>query len=115
MSKFCCTRVTSLSGSMPLRRNPASSSNSLPKPQLPTVLPAKSSTEVMPESAQDTCSVALRSKIWAMFTTSAPSSRGTSARGTHDTAKSAPPESSTGIGTISTPPSRMVTSRHRSS
>ena len=89
---------------MPLRRSPASSSNSLPKPQLPTFLPRRSSTELMPESAQDTCSVALRSKIWAMLTTFAPSSRGTKARGTHDTAKSAPPESSTGIGTISTAP-----------
>ena len=112
MSKFCCTSVTSAAGSSPASVMAANTSYSLPKPQLPMVLPAKSLGEVMPLSAKDTCRVPLRWKTWAMSTMLAPASRLASAFGTQEMAKSAPPLASTSCGTMSTAPSRIVTSRH---
>ena len=49
---------------------PAVTSNSLPKSQTPTFLPAKSAGPVMFESFHDTDSVPERWKIWAMLTRS---------------------------------------------
>jgi hypothetical protein len=53
MSNCCCTSVTS-DGAIPAFVMPANSSNSLPKPQLPTFLPRRSAGAAMPLSANDT-------------------------------------------------------------
>ena len=58
-------------------------SHSLPKPQEPIVLPSRSATESMPASANDTWSVAERSKICATLVMSAPCSMEPSTLGTH--------------------------------
>ena len=112
MSNCWPTRVTSVAGSRPSSASAAKISYSLPKPQLPMFLPAKSAGVVIPLSAKLTCRVPERWKIWAMFTMSAPASRLASALGTHARAKSTSPFASWVCGTISTPPSTMVTSRH---
>jgi len=57
MSNCCWTSVTPLFGSMPAFWRPANSSNSLPKPQLPTFLPLRAAAVVMPLSFQETWSV----------------------------------------------------------
>ncbi len=111
MSNACCTSVTSVIGSRPASVSAAKSSNSLPKPHEPTFLPARSSTESMPASANDTCRVPERWKICATSVIIAPCSRLASAFGTHAIAKSAAPSASTVCGTMSAPPSVMVTSR----
>ncbi|OLT20718.1 hypothetical protein BJF78_09080 [Pseudonocardia sp. CNS-139] len=54
MSNCCCTSVTSVAGVSPALVMPANSSNSLPKPQLPTRRPARSAALVMPLFANDT-------------------------------------------------------------
>ena len=112
MLKSCWTSVTSAAGSSPACASPAKTSYSLPNPQLPTVLPAKSAGVVMPESANDTWSVPERWNTCAMSMMSAPASRVASAFGTHATAKSTAPSASGCCGTMSTPPSISSTSRH---
>ena len=112
MSNCWPTSVTSVAGSRPSSASAAKISYSLPKPQLPMFLPAKSAGVVIPLSAKLTCRVPERWKIWAMLTMSAPASRLASALGTHARAKSTSPLASCVCGTISTPPSTMVTSRH---
>ena len=57
MSNCCWTRVTPDFGSTPAFCRPANSSNSLPKPQLPTFLPARLAAVVRPESFHETCNV----------------------------------------------------------
>ena len=57
MSNCWPTRSTSVAGSRPASPIAAKTSYSLPKPQLPIVLPAKSAGDVMPLSAKLTCSV----------------------------------------------------------
>ena len=111
MSKSCCTSVTSDAGSRPASVMPANSSNSLPKPQLPTFLPFRSAGSVMSSALLDTCSVPERWKIWAMSVMPAPCSRDWSALGTQAMAKSALPWARTVWGVMSTPPSRISTSR----
>ena len=111
MLKSCCTSVTSLTGSRPASVMPANSSNSLPKPQLPTFLPFRSAGSVMSASLNDTWRVPERWKIWAMSVMAAPCSRDWSALGTQAMAKSALPWASTVWGGMSTPPSRSSTSR----
>jgi hypothetical protein len=54
MSKSCCTSVTSDAGSRFAFASAAKISYSLPNPQLPIVLPAKSAGVVIPESANET-------------------------------------------------------------
>ena len=65
---------------------PAKSSHSLPKPQLPTFLPAKSAGEVMPASLNETPRVPLRSKICATSVMPAPCSIEPSTLGTQEIA-----------------------------
>ena len=62
---------------------PAKSSNSLPKPQLPTFLPLRSAAVVMALSLKETCSVPERWKTWPTSVMPAPCSRDCSALGTH--------------------------------
>ena len=112
MSKSCCTSVTSDAGSRPASVSAAKISYSLPNPQLPTVLPAKSVGDVIPWSANETCNVPERWNTCAMSTMFAPASRVASAFGTHAIAKSATPSASCCCGTMSTLPSAIVTSRH---
>ena len=54
MSNCCCTSVTSLPGSSPALVIAANSSNSLPKPQLPTFLPLRSAGDLMLAEANET-------------------------------------------------------------
>ena len=61
---------------------PANSSNSLPKPQLPTFLPFRSAAVVMFLSLNETCSVPERWKTCPTSVISAPCSRDCSAFGT---------------------------------
>ena len=112
MSKSCCTRVTSVAGSKLACARAAKISYSLPNPQFPTVLPAKSAGVVMPASANETCNVPDRWNTCAMSTMFAPASRVASALGTQASAKSTAPSASCCCGTMSTPPSTIVTSRH---
>ena len=115
MSNCCCTSSTSEAGSRPSLPRAAKISYSLPKPQLPIFLPWKSAGDSMPESAHATCKVPERWNTWAMSTMPAPCSRDASALGTQARAKSAPPCARTVCGTMSTAPSRMVTSMQLSS
>ena len=83
MSNCCCTSVTSVAGSSFALVMPANSSNSLPKPQLPTFLPLRSAAVVMSLSLNETWSVPDFWKICATSVISAPCSRDASALGTH--------------------------------
>ena len=112
MSKLWATNCTSGTPNFSMA---AVSSYSLPKPQLPTGLPAQSEGWVMPESAQDTIRVPERWNTWPTLTSPAPSSLETKALGTQARPNSAPPVATTCWGTISTAPSRMVTFRPSSS
>ena len=62
-------------GSRPALLSAAKTSYSLPKPQLPIFLPAKSSGVGDVGVLDDTCSVPARWTTWAMFTMFAPASR----------------------------------------
>ena len=110
MLKSCWTSVTSL-GVRPAWVSPANTSYSLPKPHVPIFLPAKSAADVMFLSLNETWSVGERWNTWAMSVIPAPPSRVCNAFGTHAIAKSAWPSASTFCGTMSTAPSRRVTSR----
>ena len=112
MSKSCCTSVTSVAGSRFACASAAKISYSLPNPQFPTVLPEKSAGVVIPASANETCNVPERWNTCAMSTMFAPASRVASALGTQASAKSTAPSASCCCGTMSTPPSTIVTSRH---
>ena len=70
MSKAWMTRSKSSPGSRPASRAAAVTSNSLPKSQTPTRLPAKSAGVATALSAHETESVPERWKVWAMFTRS---------------------------------------------
>ena len=74
-------------------------------------MPARSSGFVMPLSLNEICVVPERSKICAMSVTFVPCSIEPRTFGTHEIAKSALPEASTSIGTVSVPASLIVTSR----
>ena len=111
MSNCCWTSVTSLAGSSPAFVMPANSSNSLPKPQLPTFLPLSAAGSATVSGFFDTWRVPERWKICAMSVMPAPCSRDCRAFGTQAMAKSALPWARTVCGTMSTPPSRICTSR----
>jgi len=70
MSNCCWTSVTSLAGFSPAFVMPANSSNSLPKPQLPTFLPLSAAGSVTVSGFFDTWRVPERWKICAMSTRS---------------------------------------------
>ena len=65
---------------------PANSSHSLPKPQLPTFLPAKSATGSMFLSLNEICGCRVRSKICATLVILAPFSIEPSTFGTQEIA-----------------------------
>ncbi len=67
---------------------------------------------MIPASLNETCRVPERWNTCAMSTMFAPASRLASAFGTHASAKSTAPSASCCWGTMSTPPSTIVTSRH---
>jgi hypothetical protein len=82
MSNCCWTSLTSLAGLSPALVMPAKSSNSLPKPQLPTFLPLRSAAVLMFFSLKETWSVPDRWKTWPTSVIPAPCSRDCSALGT---------------------------------
>ncbi len=87
-------------------------SNSLPKSQTPTFLPASLHGSSMSLSFQVTLRVPERWKIWAMSTRSEPDSRASRTLGTHEIVNSGPSGAEpTCWGTIVGPPSRKSTSR----
>ena len=85
MSNACWISEMSLT-STPLFCIPANSSHSLPKPQLPTFLPASCAGAVMFLSLNEICVVALRSKICATLVILAPCSIEPSTLGTQEIA-----------------------------
>ncbi len=90
--------------------SPAVTSNSLPKSQTPTFLPANLQMSSSPESFQATDRVPERWKIWAMSTRSEPASRASSTFGTHEIVNSGPSGAEpTCCGTTVGPPSTNST------
>ena len=94
---------------------PAVTSNSLPKSQSPTFLPAALQMSSSPESFQATDRVPERWKTWAMSTRSEPDSRASRTFGTHEMVNSGPSGAEpTCCGTTVGPPSTNSTSRFSS-
>jgi hypothetical protein len=81
---------------------------SLPKNQTPSVLPLKSSGEVMPVSLRQVSIMPERLNGWAMLTSGTPFSRLASADGIQSTITSAPPPAITCGGAMSGPPGLIV-------